>query len=84
MRVFAPPAGKSLAECRTRIQTVRVDGVDLEAPVYERLELPEHTVIVGPAILEQPDSTIFIDPDLEGRVDPFGNIIITRQNGRNQ
>jgi N-methylhydantoinase A len=61
---------------------VRVDGADLNAAVYERLDLPRDAVIAGPAILEQPDSTIFIDPGLEGRVDRFGNIVITRRDGR--
>ncbi len=57
---------------------VRVDGGDLEAPVWERLDLPEGAEIPGPAILEQPDTTIFVDPGLTGRVDRFGNLIITR------
>lgn len=81
MAVFAPPAGRTVGECRTRTQTVRADGIDLEAPVYERLDLPLDAVIAGPAILEQPDTTIFIDPGLVSRVDRFGNIIITRQDG---
>jgi N-methylhydantoinase A len=82
MSVFAPPAGKSVEDCLTRTQTVRVDGADVEAAVYERLDLPRDAVVVGPAILEQPDTTIFIDPGLEGRVDRFGNIVITRRDGR--
>jgi N-methylhydantoinase A len=35
-------------------------------------------VIEGPAILEQEDATIFIEPELRGRVDRFGNVIIER------
>ncbi len=79
MGVFAPPVGAPVADCQTGTRTIRVDGADLTAPVYERLDLPEGSVIPGPAILEQPDSTIFIDPGLAGRVDRFGNVIITRQ-----
>jgi N-methylhydantoinase A len=41
--------------------------------------LPVDSVVQGPAILEQPDTTIFVDPDLEGRVDRFGNLLITRK-----
>jgi N-methylhydantoinase A len=44
--------------------------------LYERLDLPIGARIVGPAILEQPDTTIFIDPGLAGEVDAYGNIII--------
>jgi N-methylhydantoinase A len=47
--------------------------------VFQRLELPEGADIPGPAILEQPDTTIFIDPGLTGRIDSFGNVVITRQ-----
>jgi N-methylhydantoinase A len=37
-------------------------------------------MIEGPAILEQQDATVFIEPDLRGKVDGFGNIIIERRN----
>ncbi|WP_217430423.1 hydantoinase/oxoprolinase family protein [Parasulfitobacter algicola] len=44
--------------------------------IYDRLELPVGSRIHGPAILEQPDTTVLIEPGLQGRVDPFGNTII--------
>jgi N-methylhydantoinase A len=78
MAVFAPPDGTAEA-CRRGSRTIRVDGMDLTAPVYERLDLPVGAVIPGPALLEQPDTTIFIDPGLSGRVDRFGNLVITRE-----
>jgi N-methylhydantoinase A len=37
-------------------------------------------IVPGPAILEQPDSTIFIEPGLKGTVDRYGNLIITKNN----
>lgn len=77
MALFAPPEGTTEAACSGERQ-VRVDGQDRSAPVYARLDLPEGARIVGPAILEQPDTTIFIDPGLVGRVDGFGNLIIER------
>jgi N-methylhydantoinase A len=78
MAVFAPPTG-TIEDCQRGSRAVRADGVDLAVKVYERLDLPEGAVIPGPAILEQPDTTIFIDPGLTGRVDGFGNMIITRE-----
>jgi len=36
--------------------------------------------VPGPAILEQPDGTIFVDPGLVGEVDGFGNLIVARSN----
>jgi N-methylhydantoinase A len=81
MAVFAPPREGSLAACERGTRTIRFDGADMTAPVYERLDLPEGALIPGPAILEQPDATIFIDPGLSGRVDRFGNVVITRNGG---
>ncbi|MDU8925939.1 hydantoinase/oxoprolinase family protein [Alisedimentitalea sp. MJ-SS2] len=47
-----------------------------DTAIYDRLSLPVGTVIKGPAILTQPDTTVLIEPDLQGRVDSFGNTII--------
>jgi N-methylhydantoinase A len=49
-----------------------------EARVHDRLLLPVGAEIFGPAILEQPDATIVVDPGLAARVDRFGNVIMTR------
>ncbi|MDW3224317.1 MAG: hydantoinase/oxoprolinase family protein [Paracoccaceae bacterium] len=47
-----------------------------DTEIYDRLSLPVGTVIKGPAILSQPDTTVLIEPALQGRVDSFGNTII--------
>ncbi len=47
--------------------------------IYDRLSLPVGTTIDGPAILEQPDTTVLIEPGFQGRVDEFGNTIIKAQ-----
>lgn len=52
-----------------------------ETAIYDRLVLPVGTVIDGPAILEQPDTTVLIEPGLKGRVDRFGNTIIEPSEG---
>ena len=58
---------------------VWVDGGWTEATIYERLHLPVGAEIKGPALLEQPDTTIFVEPDLAGKVDEFGNLVISRK-----
>lgn len=63
----------------TGTRRVWTDGGWQDAKIYERLELPVGTVVPGPALLEQPDATIFIDPDLVGEVDRFGNLVIARK-----
>ena len=50
----------------------------VEAAIFDRLALPVGTVIPGPAVLEQPDTTILIEPGLTGRVDDYGNLILTK------
>jgi N-methylhydantoinase A len=48
----------------------------VEAGVHDRLALPVGAVIAGPALLEQLDATIYIEPGLSGEVDRFGNVLI--------
>ncbi|MFD1695854.1 hydantoinase/oxoprolinase family protein [Roseibium aestuarii] len=76
MALFAPTDGKPADQCKTGSRTVYVDGQSYEATVYERLSLEIGARVDGPAILEQADTTIFVDPGLYGEVDRFGNLII--------
>jgi N-methylhydantoinase A len=72
------PAGGSISASKQGERPIYVDGQWHTASVYARRTLPVEAVIAGPAILEQADATIFIEPDLQGRVDRFGNVIIER------
>jgi N-methylhydantoinase A len=47
-----------------------------ETAIYRRDALGIDTRIVGPAIVEQPDTTIVIDPGATAYVDAWGNLII--------
>jgi N-methylhydantoinase A len=76
MTAFAPVDGKSARECKTGEREIFVNGGSTVAAIYDRLALAEGETVLGPAILEQPDSTIFVDPGLVGRIDRFGNLII--------
>ena len=48
----------------------------LEITVYERGRLMAGNVVNGPAIIEEPISTAFIQPNWKGTMDEMGNIII--------
>jgi N-methylhydantoinase A len=50
-----------------------------DAVRYARLDLPVGAEVAGPAILEQPDTTIWIEPGFAGQVDSLGNLLIARQ-----
>jgi len=78
MRVFAPVDGKTAAECLMGTRQVFADGQHHDANIYERLQLAGGEIVEGPALLEQPDTTIFVDPGLNARVDDFGNLLISR------
>lgn len=61
------------------LRSVRMNGAWHDTALYDRLTLPVGTVIDGPAILTQPDTTILVEHGFKGRVDGFGNFIIERQ-----
>ena len=52
------------------------DGL-VSTPVYQRSRLPSGTEVNGPAILEQTDSTVLIAPGEQGKVDQYGNLILS-------
>jgi N-methylhydantoinase A len=76
---LAPKPGGSVGAAQRGTRRIYVDGSHAEAPIYARLALPAGAVVPGPAILEQPDTTILIDPGLAGSVDRFGNVILERK-----
>ena len=69
-------SSKSVEECQIETRLIWCDGAQVSAKVYERLDLPIGGKIVGPALLEQPDTTIFIEPNMYGEVDHIGNLLI--------
>lgn len=78
LAMLAPVEGSSVAAARTGMRRVRFDGAWHEAVVIDRLALPVDALVPGPAILEQADATIVIDPGLAATVDRLGNLIIRR------
>lgn len=72
------PQGGSVAAATKGTRQVHFGDSWHETTIYDRLALPVDAIIKGPAILEQADTTVLIDPGLSGRVDSFGNTIITR------
>ena len=48
----------------------------METPILSRDALPLNTVFSGPAILEQLDTTIVVEPGNEIEIDLSGNLLI--------
>ena len=74
LSTLAPSEDRCTEALGTR--QVHFGGIWRDTAIYDRLTLPVGTVIKGPAILTQPDTTVLIEPNLQGRVDRFGNTII--------
>jgi N-methylhydantoinase A len=74
--VFAPHAASSLGKAQLPSRPVWFDGQWRDTGVWARLDLPVGSNIAGPAILEQPDATIVLEPELTGRTDALGNLIV--------
>jgi N-methylhydantoinase A len=49
-----------------------------DAARYDRLGLPVGAQIQGPAILEQADTTVWLEPGFGAAVDRLGNLLVTR------
>ncbi|UUX49044.1 hydantoinase/oxoprolinase family protein [Nisaea acidiphila] len=79
LALLAPAAGGSDAASRTGERKIWFDGQWWDSPIYDRLSLPVGAEVPGPAVLEQADTTIIVDPDLKGTVDSYGNFVIARK-----
>jgi N-methylhydantoinase A len=78
LSAFAPGPKATLAEAKRGTRPVWIEGTWLETQIWSRLDLPVGAIVEAPAILEQPDATIYIEPGLRGRVDKLGNLIVER------
>ncbi|MFQ5912429.1 MAG: hydantoinase/oxoprolinase family protein [Nitrospinota bacterium] len=47
-----------------------------DCPTYERRRLPVGFRSEGPAVIEQADATVFVEPETDWSVDDFGNLIL--------
>jgi N-methylhydantoinase A len=54
-----------------------VEGRMRKVPVYDRAALGAGARVAGPAVVEQEDSTVFVDADLAGSVDGSGNLVLS-------
>ncbi|MEM9105107.1 MAG: hydantoinase/oxoprolinase family protein [Pseudomonadota bacterium] len=73
------PAGRkaSLKEAQTGSRKVFFDDGWVETPIYWRDHLPSQFEMPGPAIIEQMDTTILVEPCDHVSADQDGNLLIT-------
>ena len=68
---------KNSNECQKGTRAVWFEQGWQETPIFQREPLCPGSRITGPALLEQMDSTVVLDPRDALEVDSFGNLIIT-------
>ena len=76
LSILAPDSNANAEAADRGTRQVYFDGTWHEARILDRLALPVGTVVLGPAVLEQPDTTILVEPDMKGVVDHFGNLVL--------
>lgn len=79
LSVLAPQGAGSTEPLGT--QQVFHAGRWWDAQRFARLELPVGTVLTGPAILEQADTTVWLEPGFQAEVDRFGSLVMTAAKG---
>jgi N-methylhydantoinase A len=74
-----PAEGRARALAGALVERRRVwfqDGGWRDTPVYRREKLPPEARLAGPAIVEQLDCTIVIEPGDRAEADRFGNLVV--------
>ena len=68
--------GAGANDPRIGARPVRFDGAWHETAIHDRAALAPGTAVEGPAIIEQLDTTIPVEPGVTAEVDGFGNLLI--------
>ncbi|MEM8552073.1 MAG: hydantoinase/oxoprolinase family protein [Pseudomonadota bacterium] len=68
------PEGGSVEAARLGSRPIVFGGARHESAVFDRLALPVGARVEGPAVLEQPDATVLVEPQMAAEVDALGNV----------
>ncbi len=79
LSLLAPGDNLTKEDALYGYRSVVFEGKTLNAAIYDRLALPVGAVVSGPAVLEQPDATCWIEPGFLAKVDTIGNLVVTAQ-----
>jgi N-methylhydantoinase A len=73
----APDRHGDISDALVERRPVWFDHQWQSTPVYRRERLPAGACLLGPAIVEQFDTTIVIEPGNRVETDPLGNLVVT-------
>ena len=77
LAIFAPAIDRSGAPQPSGARQVRFNRGWFDTAIFERASLGRGAELAGPAIVEQPDTTVVIDPGATAVVDGLGNLVIS-------
>ena len=80
-RLEANGHGVAAAQKGTRPVYFGESGGFVATPIFDRYRLAPGQQVIGPAIVEEFDSTTVIHPDYQALVDAFGNLFLKRATG---
>ena len=76
LKDFLPRPTTTLDEAYKGTRSVYVADRFIECPTFERARLPWGERVDGPAIIEQPDTTTWLEPGIAATVDEAGNLLL--------
>jgi len=76
LSTFAPNNAHTVDEAKIGVRQIYFDGTLHQASIYDRLLLPVDASVIGPCVLEQSDTTIWIEPGFSATVDSLGNLVV--------
>ena len=76
LKDFVKAPETTLAAARKEERAVYVDDGFVTCPVYDRAKLPWDAVLPGPALIEQPDTTVWLEPWCRATVAAGGSLLI--------
>ena len=74
---FAPAQERKAPAASAELRRVFLDGAGRDVPVFARADLKPGHYFASPAIVTQSDCTTCIPAGFDGRVDAYGNLILT-------
>ena len=77
LTIFASAIDGSGIPQPSGMRQVRFNGGWFDTPIFDRASLGRGATLAGPAIVEQPDTTVVIDPGATAVVDGLGNLVIS-------
>ena len=77
LKDFIPNPKTTLQDAQKGTRSVYVEDRFVACPIYDRSLLPWGSDFSGPAVIEQPDTTIWIEPWVRVRVDEGGNLFLS-------